>query len=404
MKVAAENARIFFVNKFRWLDAAPMATISTFFTYALAELGYNTTLIIQGEPSTDANTILKEKFGLSARQNYQVKLFSRFRSDLLRASSNFYWKAMRHIITNCRNGDQIIVMTRNTNFLPYLVFLKKLYGVTAIYEAHGYHGYLTLPGFPPAPHRPYMKLSYQFQRIERICLNHIDGLVCITSPQKRLYENDFVKIPTIFLPLGAPQVSQSGEAVDSHDSYQHKKICYIGRLNQHIDYKMILKAMRILKDQTVKFVWIGLKPENFPVLEQEVGRQQLEERVEMIGWLGHSEMRRYLQEHVSAGLVAYRPTYQSMVFTAPSKILDYFAAGLPVIAPRMPTVEDIISDGKNGLLYRAEDSQSLAETITYLFENYHVYERLKNASTESAREYSWTNRARRMIRFMESLK
>lgn len=403
MNLTPENARIFFVNKFKWLDAAPMATISTFFTYALAELGYDTTLIIQGDPNTDTGLVLTEKFGLTPLKNYHAKLFSRFKSSFIQTSSNFYWKATRYILANRQTNGPIIVISRNTNFLPYMVMLKKAFNMTAVFETHGYHGFLTLPGFPPPPHRPYLKLSYQFQQLERVFMNHLDGLVCITSPQEKLYQNDFVKIPTTFLPLGAPPNINTERSLDPQKSFQYKKLCYIGRLNQHIDYRMILKAIKLLKDETIKFVWIGLKPENFLTLENEVKKQQLEDRVELKGWMNHSEMRQYLANHVSAGLVAYKPTYQSMVFTAPSKILDYFASGLPVIAPQLPNVEDIIVEGKNGLLYRPEDSESLASTVEFLFRDYDVFQQLKSASLESAQKYSWKNRARKFMSFAESL-
>lgn len=403
MRYSKDNTKIFFVNKFKWLDAAPMATISTFFTHALAELGYETNLIIQGEGLIDTNDILKKRFGLSPLSNYKIKLFSRFHSSFLKTSSNFYWKTVRNILANRKSDKKIIVISRNTNFLPYMVMLKKMFNMTAIFETHGYHGYLTLPGFPPPPHRPFLKLSYQSQRTEKIFLNHIDGLVCITSPQKKLYLNDFVKIPTILLTLGSPKSIGEKMKVDSKTAFSHKKVCYIGRLNQHINYKMIINAFKLLKDKSIKFVWIGLKKENFKILENEIKNQSLDGQVELKGWMNHNEMQKYLVENISAGLVAYKPTYQSMVFTSPSKIFDYFAIGLPVIAPRLPNVEDVIVEDNNGLLYESENSMSLAKKISLLFENYQIYQELQNASRKSAEEFSWKNRAEYFISFVENL-
>jgi glycosyltransferase involved in cell wall biosynthesis len=397
-----QNTKIFFVNKFNWLDAAPMSIVSTFFTHALAELGHDTTLIIRGEPAADVHAILKKRFSLEHLRNYEVKLFSRSESPLIKTSSDFYWKALRHIISHRQNNQKTIVISRNTTFLPYLALLKKRYGVKTIFEAHGYHGRATLPGLPPRPARSDVRLSGQYRFIERIFLNKIDGLVCITSPQKELYEQDFIRIPAIFLSLGAGAGSNSPSETEAN-SYHHKKLCYVGRLTSHINPHLIFEALNIVAERSISFVWVGLRPEDFRVLEKEIKKYDLEQKVELKGWLPHSEMSRYTKGHVSVGLAAYKPTFRSAAVTSPSKIFDYFAAGLPVIAPRMPTVKDIIMDGENGLLFTPDDPESLADAITAVFANRETYERLKKASVESAREFSWQNRAQKMMDFVDGL-
>jgi len=397
MKLPKKKTKIFFINKFKWLDQAPMGTISTFFTHALAKIGYDTTLIIQGDPNSDVNKILQKRFGLEPLPNYHIRLFYRAKRKRIKSSGNFYGKAVKYILSQYDGRTRLVVMTRNTTFLPYLIFLKHAVNALVIFETHGYHGNKTLPGFPPPPPRPFLKLSHQYQITERLLLNRTHGLVCITSPQQRLYEQDFIKIPTVFLPLGAPSFSGA-----SPDSFEKKTLCYIGRLNQHINVKMVFEAMNLIADKSVKLVWIGLRTPNFPVLEEAIKKYRLEGRVELIGWLGHGDMKNLLRERISAGLVAYRPTYQSVVFTSPSKIFDYFAVGLPVIAPGIATVKDIITDGRNGLLYHPTRAESLASSIERIFSDRERYFRLKETAIQLAEHYSWENRARRLIDFIEN--
>ena len=379
-----------------------MSTVSTFFTHALAEQGYDTTLIVRGKPATNANSIMKEKFGLKPLSNYEVKLFSRLDFPLIKTSGDFYLKALRFILSHSRNDRKIIVISRNTNFLPYLVFLKKRYDVKTIFETHGYHGRGTLPGLPPRPPWGSVRLSRQYNFMEKIFLNKIDGLVCITSTQQELYKKDFVNIPTIFLPLGAHAGSNNQPDGDV-DSYIHKKLCYVGRLTPHLNPQMLFEALNIVAERSISFVWVGLRPEDFPVLKKEIKKYDLEQRVELKGWLPHSEMSRYIKGHVSVGLAAYKASFRSAAVTSPSKIFDYFAAGLPVIAPRIPTVEDIIVDGKNGLLFTPDSAESLAEAITALFESVELYRGLQEASWQSAAEYSWQKRVRRFMGFVDGL-
>jgi glycosyltransferase involved in cell wall biosynthesis len=404
MKHLNENLKIFFVNKFKWLDSAPMATVSTFSTHAMAELGFDTTLIIQGDPSVDTNSILKNKFGLVPLKNYKVKLFTRNKTRWLKTSSIFYWKAVHYILSQRGIHHRTIVITRNTSFLIYLVILRKFFKITTLFETHGYHGYETLKGIPPTPHRPFLKLSHQYQILEKLFINRISGLVCITGPQMKLYLKDFVRIPALLLPLGSPEVSDSPDfSAFQSNAYDQKNLCYIGRLNQHINYKMVFKTLNLLEDQSIKFIWLGLKPENILILESEIKKQRLEDRVVLIGWLNHRDMNQYLKKHISIGLVAYKPTYQSMVITSPSKIFDYFAVGLPVIAPDIPTVEDIVIPNRNGLLYIPDNAESLANCINELFKSRKKYLQFQKTSIESAQEFSWKNRAKKLMSFIESL-
>jgi len=392
--------QLFFVNKFNWLDAAPMTTISTFFTHALAKLGYETTLIARGEPSINTNDILEDKFGLKPIDLFKVKLFPDNERKYIKKASNYYWKAIRFILSDRDKNKQTIVLTRNTTFLPYLVFLKTCCNIRVIFESHGYHGAKTLPGLPKRNLPTVFNLSYQYRIIERLFLNKIDGLVCITNPQRQLYVKDFVKIPMVTLPMAASDFSQNEESLKTSSSYTSHRLCYIGRLTQHINYEMIFEALQLLKNRDIKFSWIGLKANDFPILENLKNKWHLQNRIELIGWMPHQQMRHYLLNNVSVGLVAYKNSFRSAAVTSPSKIFDYFAVGLPVIAPKIPTVLDIISHNKNGLLFEADNAQSLAAQIDAIFENPKQFTQLQYASKQSADEFSWHNRALKLIEFM----
>jgi len=49
----------------------------------------------------------------------------------------------------------------------------------------------------------------------------------------------------------------------------------------------------------------------------------------------------------------------------PATILEAFACGVPVIAPALGPIEEVVEDGSNGLLFRAADAAHLAEKIQW---------------------------------------
>ena len=62
--------------------------------------------------------------------------------------------------------------------------------------------------------------------------------------------------------------------------------------------------------------------------------------------------------------------------------------GRAVIASRLPALQEIITEGETGLLYDADDVNSLTEKITELIDDNELLQRLG----DNAREWVMTNR------------
>ena len=64
------------------------------------------------------------------------------------------------------------------------------------------------------------------------------------------------------------------------------------------------------------------------------------------------------------------------------------AMGRAVIASRLPALQEIINEGETGLLYDADDVNSLTEKITELIDDNELLQRLG----DNAREWVMSNR------------
>ncbi|NTV45402.1 MAG: glycosyltransferase [Chlorobiales bacterium] len=394
---------VFFVNKFNWLDASPMATVSTMSTYALSEHGCNTTLIIEGDPRVDSNTILKEKFGLAPLPNYRVQLFRRRLFGKIKSSHAFYWRAVRHIIQSPKSQKTIII-SRNTTFLPYLFLLKKLFGYEVFFEAHGYHGPVMLPELPPRPPMSFGARYSAYRFLERFFINSCSGLICIIGMQRRLYEADFVKIPTVVLPLGSRKDHIVSGENSNRPKFAAKRVVYIGRLTSHIDVDVMMKALKLCHLHGITMMWVGLKSGDFPILEQHMKLHGVpDEAFIRKGWMPHKEMIECLLSEASAGLATYKLTFRSAAVTSPTKIFDYYSIGLPVIGVRVPTVAEIVQDGIEGTLYEPGSAESLANAILAMFSSKSRYEDMQEHALNAADFYSWQSRAKRLLDFADKI-
>ena len=73
----------------------------------------------------------------------------------------------------------------------------------------------------------------------------------------------------------------------------------------------------------------------------------------------------------------------------PNAVLEEMAAGLPVIATRVGSIETLIEDGRNGILIYPGDEVALARAIDRLAGDPELRQSLGGAARLTAAEYSW---------------
>ncbi|MCK5741213.1 MAG: glycosyltransferase [Chlorobi bacterium] len=392
--------KIFFVNKFNWLAASPMATVSTMSTYSMAEAGQDTILIIEGDIKEDPNEILSGKFGKAPRENYRVipinrKLFGKFK-----LSAKLYFKACRRAIADRSTGKNILI-SRNTNFLPYMFIMKKFFGFECFFETHGYHGVCNLDGLPKKSIPKLLKRWSGYRIYERLFLNKMNGIICITNPQAELYKKDFLQQSYIVLPLAAPEM-QSLEAYEPGRNFDKKTIVYTGRLTSHIDADTITEAVAACTEDGVRFVWIGLRPKDIEILYAKIKARGVQSHFELKPWMSHRDMIDYMRKNASVGIAAYKNHFHSAAIVSPTKVFDYFAVGMPVIASDLATLRDVATENQDSVFYRSENAESLTRTIRNLFADKDKYVNMCLQSVNAGKKYSWKNRSRRLIEFIEN--
>ena len=391
--------KIFFVNKFNWLAASPMATVSTMSTYSMAEAGQDTSLIIEGDITEDPNEILSVKFGKTPRENYRVipinrKLFGKFK-----LSAKLYIKACRTAVASRSTGKNILI-SRNTNFLPYMYIMKKFFGFECFFETHGYHGACNLDGLPERSVPKLLKRWSGYRIYERLFLNRMSGIICITDALGELFKKDYLRQPVIVLPLGA-QEKQSGEDFEPGKNFDKKTIVYTGRLTSLIDVDTMIEASAACADEGIRFVWIGLRPKDIEVLSLKIITCGVENNFELRTWMPHRDMIDYMLNNASVGIAAYKNHFESAAIISPTKVFDYFAVGIPVVASDLHTLRDVGIENQDSVFYQSENAESLTQTIRNLFADRDNYVNMCLQSVKASERYSWKNRSKRLIEFIE---
>lgn len=134
-------------------------------------------------------------------------------------------------------------------------------------------------------------------------------------------------------------------------------------------------------------------------LEQLAQSLGLANKVIFTGRIPHRQVADYLAAFDIA--VSPRATF----YASPMKILEYMATGLAVIAPHMPNVQDLISDGVDGILFKAEDAHELANSLATLVRDRALRIRLGEKARAAIVDHrTWIHNAKQILDLVGQLR
>jgi glycosyltransferase involved in cell wall biosynthesis len=84
-------------------------------------------------------------------------------------------------------------------------------------------------------------------------------------------------------------------------------------------------------------------------------------------------------------------TYRRTVL--PMKIFSYLAAGRPILAPRLPDIQEVLRDGETARLVEPDDAAAAADAVRRLLDDSALASRLSQACRDAARTCTWAARA-----------
>ena len=87
--------------------------------------------------------------------------------------------------------------------------------------------------------------------------------------------------------------------------------------------------------------------------------------------------------------------------TSPLKIFEYRTSGRPIVASDLPSIREILEDGRDALLAKPDDPRSLAGAIERLLEDPGLAATLAEESLRRARGWTWEARAGQILQWLE---
>jgi glycosyltransferase involved in cell wall biosynthesis len=344
-----------------------------------------TTLFVEAGAESDTETDLRAFYGLEPHPLLQVQ---RIAGGPGRRRA-VYSAAVEHIDELCRNGEKVLVCTRELGCLSALFSLRRRHPslLRVLHECHDY--YL---GIRHLPKRSLAVLSRHWA--ERMLLPWVDGLICLTEHQRALYQQHLPRRPAIALPLGTlPQPVDAGQL----ERRRHlRRVAYIGHMHDYKGLDSLFALAGELQSHGVTLHTFGGGEVQIESLRQRARRAGIEATLRLTPFLPPRELHARLAGEVSIGLVPLQDTYYNRYLTCPVKALDFISHGLPVIGTDLPSVRAILGDAG---CYAAFDAGPTASLIVDLLADAALYANHSQKISARADMLTWQRRAAALSKF-----
>ncbi|MBL8090245.1 MAG: glycosyltransferase family 4 protein [Anaerolineales bacterium] len=178
-------------------------------------------------------------------------------------------------------------------------------------------------------------------------------------------------------------------------------LLYIGTLANWQGLDVLIKALpKILEHQPVKLQIVGRgRSRQRKMLAKQIRKLGLEEYVLIQPAVPHHEIPQLISEAdicvAPLGLNDRNVTQGA----CPIKVLEYMAAGRPLLASNMPIVRELVREDIDGLLFSPNDPDDLTRQVLVLLNDFELSQRLATSASERAlTKFTWHESQKKLVK------
>lgn len=171
-----------------------------------------------------------------------------------------------------------------------------------------------------------------------------------------------------------------------------KVLAVIGRVDPQKGQCLAVRALSRLEDRSVHLLLVGPATDGAyeQELETEIEQRQLGARVTRVGGLSGREL---VDAYHSCDLLLVPSAHEPFGIVA----LEGWASGKPVLASRTGGLQELIAEGRNGMLFRPGDEEELAARIARVLAEPRIGQQLSTEGLRTVASYSWTEHTRKLL-------
>ncbi|GGC89914.1 hypothetical protein GCM10011512_16080 [Tersicoccus solisilvae] len=167
--------------------------------------------------------------------------------------------------------------------------------------------------------------------------------------------------------------------------------------NVVVGFEPVVRAMAALPSNVHLAAFVRLKPADYEAtVKQEIADLGLSDRIHFFDFVEYSRLAS-LAADADVGLITSDTSNPNGAVALPNRLFDYLTAGLPVIAPPMPDVVDIIRKHGFGKTLEQVTATNWAEAITEVL---HHRDAFKQAALRARQELTWESGEDELVSFL----
>lgn len=200
---------------------------------------------------------------------------------------------------------------------------------------------------------------------------------------------------------------QNPHLIDMHNSLKELNkenfiITYTGWVSKNRGLQLMLNSLKIAFtiDNQIVMVIAGADPKFSQIIDDFAVENKLTSNITNLGKIDYSLIPGVL--HYSDVCLSFLdedvPAFR---ISPPQKIVEYFAAGKPVICNKIATHERLVVHGKNGLVVNS-DANEVAEEIVHLKNDKNLYDKMALNAKKTASQFEFDNIYGNMVATMKN--
>lgn len=297
---------------------------------------------------------------------------------------DYYWRAYRLV----RADPPDALHAHDLNTLPVAAALARRLRVPLTYDAHELY---------PEMSTLSAREAATWRRLERRLAGRADHVVTVCdSIAGELQRRYGLARPTVL--RNCPTATNGTSPHAPPDMKGAPVVLYQGGFSPNRGLETLVRAAHDLERGTIVLMgWGRLEGE----LRALIAGERLDERVRIVPPVPTGEVVARAAE-ATVGVIPYEPVGLNNLYTTPNKLFDYMAAGLPIVASRLPELTRFVEGGELGLTFSPGDPASLAAALNEVLADPARYERMRQRARESARRYTWERESPKLLALYES--
>jgi len=280
-------------------------------------------------------------------------------------------------------------------FLPWATKLKKRTRAKIIYDIHeNIPGQILTKYWIPKILRSPLSKFYQLR--ERKLLSFIDWIILAEDSYLKIYKG-YNNVSVI---RNYPSISQESFKKETKLRSDLPKLVYVGGISRERGILEMIQVIKILRRE-IKDIQLKIAgPTEKRLLlkiDSLIKYYKLDKNVIFYGRIPHPKALELISK-ADIGLSLLYPT-PNYIESLPTKLFEYMAAGLPVVASNFPLWRKVVDGIRCGLTVNPKEPKEIVKAIKYLIEHKDVAEKMgENGRRAVFGKYNWEEESKRLIK------